>query len=226
MRRDAVSVFSVRPSGKVSRTAGQLVLAFALAVLGVLVVGCSSSAPGETGSADEPTAATVDAVAPSTGVSVGQDAVLDGEEEDPEAVQDAYLADGVLTDEEYEAAFNAFMDCANDGGARVEIRGVDPESGQILYRMWYDEGYEIGEACYNKHFQWVDGWFQTTDPVMLRQGEERVRDGWTRHIVPCLESFGIEVPEHLDGTENMEETDEATPFYDLFFEYVKAGSCE
>lgn len=141
------------------------------------------------------------------------------------AAQRDYLADQVLTREEYAEAFADFMRCANDGGGHVEISDVDPESGQITYVI-LEEGHETAMACYEMHFLAVDTWFQTTDPVALRQEVERNRSAWRQYVVPCLERFGVDVPEHLDGSEINQENSEASPFYDIYNEYSLAGSCE
>lgn len=141
------------------------------------------------------------------------------------AAQREYLADQVLMLEEYEAAFNAFMTCANDAGGHVKIVSIDPESGQISYEMW-EEGYEAAMACYEMHFLAVDTWFQTTDPTALRREAERNRSTWRQYVVPCLERFGVDVPAHLDGTERSRENPAAIPFLDIYDEHNVAGNCE
>lgn len=138
------------------------------------------------------------------------------------AQQRAYLEDELLTDEEYEAAFAAFMNCANSSGGTVERRSVDPVSGQIIYVI-YDEGFEVADECYWMHFDLVDGWFQRTNPVLLERDARSERDNWASSVVPCLERFGVEVPSHLDGSED---DGEAGPFYRRYVELLQAGSCE
>ncbi len=157
---------------------------------------------------------------------VSSPAVADGDARDAAlAEQLDYLADQVLTREEYAEAFANFMRCANEGGGHVEISDVDPESGQITYVI-LEDGHETAMACYEMHFLAVDTWFQTTDPVALRQEVERNRSAWRQYVVPCLERFGVHVPEHLDGSEIYRENSEASPFYDIYNEYSLAGSCE
>lgn len=155
----------------------------------------------------------------------GGDVVDDDVREAALAVQQGYLSDGVLMPDEYERAFNTFMACANDGGARVEIRRVDPESGQILYTMW-NEGKEIADGCYRLHFADVDRWFQTTNPVLLAQEQEENRAEWRDHVVPCLERHGVDVPAHLDGTEITDDNHEAMPYYTQYDEHSLAGTSE
>lgn len=167
-----------------------------------------------------PTVVTTD---PST--SLEEESSASGGEDDPAEMQRGFLEDGELTSEEYEAAFNAFMDCANVGGARVEIRRVDPESGQILYTMW-DEGKEIADECYWQYFSEVDLWFQTTNSVLVAREEAEHRAEWRDYVLPCLERFGVTVPAHLDGTELTRENPEALPFHRQYSEHLMAGTCE
>ncbi len=138
------------------------------------------------------------------------------------AQQQAYLEDEVLTEGEYEAAFTAFVNCANEGGGTVERRGVDPVSGLISYVI-YDEGYEVADQCYWMHFDLVDGWFQRTNPAVRERDARTARDNWTNSVVPCLERFGVDVPDHLDGNDD---SGELGPFYRRYVELLQAGSCE
>lgn len=198
----------------------------AVLIAGLLLVACSSSASGEGESADAPAAESAETVVPSTVVGPGDAGGFNLEESDEAALerQYGYLEDGVLTDEEYDAAFRAFMDCANRRGAHVEIRGVDPDSGQIRYSN--SEEFETAEECYWTHFGEVDAWFQTTNPAVLQQMDEEDRRVWSDLVVPCLTRFGVNVPDHLDGTELTLENDAAASFMELYLEHLEAGSCE
>lgn len=197
-----------------------LVRLLALAAF-ALLVSCSSMPSGESGLADdvEPPEADLGALTTTAGAERG---VSDYEEALDR--QYSYLEDEVLTDEEYQAAFGTFMACANERGAEVEISRVDPESGQIFYNSW-EADLELVNECYELHFEEVDYWFQTTNPVVLQQMDEEDRRVWLDHVVPCLTRFGVDVPDHLDGTEISHENDVATQFYDLYFDYVDADSC-
>ncbi len=194
--------------------------------IGSVPVGLAVSST--TSGAPDTSAASATPALPSSAGAVdagGGDVVDDEVREAALAVQHGYLSDGELTSEEYEAAFNAFMVCANDGGARVEIRRVDPELGQILYSTW-NEGKEIADECYWRHFADVDRWFQTTNPVLLAQEAERNRERWQTSVLPCLTRFGVEVPAHLDGTELTRDNPEALPFHRQYQEHLLAGTCE
>lgn len=73
--------------------------------------------------------------------------------------QDGILRDGVVTPEEYRAAFDRFVTCSPDGS--IEEIETDPDTGVISY-TFSDAVLVAVDRCYSQMFGRVDAAFQTT----------------------------------------------------------------
>lgn len=151
-------------------------------VILALVVGVAASCGGGAPAAERN--ADISTLAATT--SVGAD-----QSDDP-------LADGVVTVDEYRAAFDAFVACVEGVGEVVEIYDRDPVSGAVSYGTY--TMLSIGSTadptnlCYNEHFARVEMVFQMTDPTFLAVQEQREAESFELYGRPCLESIGVSVP--------------------------------
>lgn len=73
--------------------------------------------------------------------------------------QDGILRDGVVTAEEYRAAFDRFVTCSPDGS--IEQIETDPDTGVISY-TFSNAVLAAVDRCYSQVFGRVDAAFQTT----------------------------------------------------------------
>lgn len=98
----------------------------------------------------------------------------------------AEMADGVVTAEEYHAAFGRYAACVAEGGFEVEVLGE--EYGLIEARLLY-EAVEAGVdgPCYDAEYRLVDMQWQL-DHIDTSSTAEVARR--------CLLTHGLEVPEH------------------------------
>lgn len=75
---------------------------------------------------------------------------------DPPPTQEEILADGVVSDDEYEVAFWTFVQCAEAGGVEFVRIGLEPD-GHYGYAH---TGGPAADACYDEHFLDVDRTWQ------------------------------------------------------------------
>jgi hypothetical protein len=106
----------------------------------------------------------------------------------PSAAQQAEMADGVVTEAEYQAAFARFSQCMTDAG--YPLGGV----GQMGYLINYyssDAAYTAGvdRQCYESEFMQVDSTWQ-----VAHEDESETATILRR----CLEENGIPAPEHME----------------------------
>lgn len=79
---------------------------------------------------------------------------------DPRPTQDEALADGEISDEEYELAFWTYVECAERAGAAFGTIRRD-EGGQFHYSVRTE--FQAADACYNQHFFDVDRVWQVAN---------------------------------------------------------------
>ncbi|WP_419839339.1 hypothetical protein [Candidatus Poriferisodalis sp.] len=132
------------------------------------------------------------------------------------------LQDERVSDDEYVAAYEAFVSCSRGLGADVIERGRDARTGLIRYG-YSDEHADIVRKCNSWHFARIDAWVQTRDPDVHEERRAESVRWFEEDVVPCLERFGIEVPDHLTGEQ---EDPEEREYWTQYSDYVMTGDCE
>lgn len=132
------------------------------------------------------------------------------------------LQDEHVSDDEYLAAYEAFVSCASGFGAEVIEHGRDPSTGLIGYG-YSNEHADIVRKCNSWHFARIDAWVQTRHPEVQEERQAESVRWFKEDVVPCLEQFGIEVPEHLTGEQ---EDPEEREYWTQYSDYVVTGDCE
>jgi hypothetical protein len=118
------------------------------------------------------------------------------------------FADGVVTLQEYTAAFAEFEACANSTSLTVVNVTTDPATGLIQYgtvgELTFsgpDNGSEL-DRCYRTYFSETEATWQTTDPAVVAQSDAESLETFKRDLQPCLEANGYEVPDDIaSGTQ-------------------------
>lgn len=107
---------------------------------------------------------------------------------EPSAAQQAEMADGVITEAEYQAAFARFSQCMSDAG--YPLSGVGP-LGPLMNYSTSDAAWIAGadRQCYESEFMQVDSTWQ-----LEHQDESETATILRR----CLEENGIPAPEHME----------------------------
>jgi hypothetical protein len=120
---------------------------------------------------------------------------------EPSAAQQAALADGVVTREEYRAGFDRYVACMTDLGFPVSLSGTDLEV--ISYAIPGDAGSSgAANRCYEAEFQLVDIEWQLAHPQRSEEQMAAFMDlevsraeylaGFDR-FVECLAPLGLTV---------------------------------
>ena len=89
---------------------------------------------------------------PLWGISVPHNAPISSAQRDA-------LADGAVTNDEYQASFRRFSACLSQGGFTVMEN--DAVNEVIQYGVPAAAG-KLNDTCYTKEFQWVDGVWQAS----------------------------------------------------------------
>lgn len=132
------------------------------------------------------------------------------------------LHDEHVSDDEYLAAYEAFVSCASGFGAEVIERGRDPRTGLIGYG-YSNEHADIVRKCNSWHFARIDAWIQTRHPEVQEERQAESVRWFKEDVVPCLARFGVEVPDHLTGEQ---EDPEEREYWTQYSDYVMTGDCE
>jgi hypothetical protein len=105
----------------------------------------------------------------------------------PSAAQQAEMADGVVTYEEYHAAFDRFAACMSAAGYPVQGAG---QLGDLMYYSTSDAAYTAGvdRQCYESEFMQVDSTWQIAHED-TSETAQFLRD--------CLAENGIEPPQTM-----------------------------
>lgn len=160
----------------------------------VVLAGCSGA---DTTSPDQPSS-DVDR----------QVAAAPGSEEVPPQ-QRQYFADNNITLDEYQEAYSAFVQCANDAGVGDHIRehGRDAATGLINFStqtMILPPGQSTGtplNECFITYFAHTETAFQLSDPAVLEAGEQEQMSIFNTGYRPCLEHIGVEIPSDLEPSD-------------------------
>ncbi|MCE9622818.1 MAG: hypothetical protein K8R99_10770 [Actinomycetia bacterium] len=119
----------------------------------------------------------------------------------PEQQRDL-LSDGVVTVDEYEAAFHNFEACAREHGGYVKY-SLSQFTGEFIYETSGDL-LPIGDTgggdvnkCYQAYFAQTEVLFSSTNPQVLANLDAEQIAFFNETIRPCLESAGVEVPDNL-----------------------------
>lgn len=150
-----------------------LVVGALVALLGV--VGCSSGSPSGSPSASKN--------------PLSYNTIMDEKGAEPaSAEQEAVLADGNVTYDEYKSSFQRFVSCVKQGGYEINLSGEENQvqdysvpSGAV------DDGIDL--KCYTKEFANIDMWWQ---------GDRRAV-AENPLILACLQKLGVE-PEQVPST--------------------------
>ena len=107
---------------------------------------------------------------------------------EPSAAQQAEMADGVVTYEEYHAAFDRFSQCMSDAG--YPLMGAGP-LGDLMNYATSNEAYLAGvdQQCYIAEFMTVDSTWQVAHED-TSETAQFLRD--------CLAEHGIEPPQTME----------------------------
>jgi hypothetical protein len=122
------------------------------------------------------------------------------------AEQQAAFADSAISLQEYEAAFQQFVECA-DGAvtevARDEVTGsiTYQSSGELLVPG--EKGGSAANDCYQRYFVQTEVAFQLTDAAVQDAEPSEQMKIFNDGFRPCLDLIGVEVPADLEfGDEN------------------------
>ncbi len=141
--------------------------------------------------------------------------------------QQPYFDDGVVTLDEYQAAFDAFRTCAVARNKEVDETNRDPASGVIMYAT-SEELLDTtsGDSndtttCYVRHFMATEIEFQQTDSAALDAASSQQLRDFEQLLAPCLTENGFEIPLDLRaGSQAYEELSAE------FNRLALAGKCE
>ena len=117
--------------------------------------------------------------------------------------QRAAFADGKISLQEYQQAFEQFRSCALAGGGYVEETQRDPTTGEIQYGsrgMILPPGESNGtveNGCYQMFFAQTEVAFSATDPGVARSTDADQMRNFNQNFRPCLDHLGVAVPPDL-----------------------------
>ncbi|VAW09331.1 hypothetical protein MNBD_ACTINO02-3189, partial [hydrothermal vent metagenome] len=120
-------------------------------------------------------------------------AFLDRLGDDVPVSQAAALEDGVITFEEYEAAYERTVACMRDSG--LVVKGPKPENAGRFLTYSFQAGVggaEADEPCRREHLDLVNGlWLAQAVP------SEAEAEVMAREYAACLRSAGVDVEDNL-----------------------------
>jgi len=122
------------------------------------------------------------------------------------AKQAQYFEDNKVTLDEYQEAFGAFVQCAEDAGIGGDLRewSRDVATGLIEYTtqtLLLPPGQSDDTPlndCYQSWFAHTEVAFQISDPAVLAAEPQEQLDFFNQNYRPCLEQIDVEVPDDLE----------------------------
>lgn len=123
--------------------------------------------------------------------------------------QRAYFEDGKVTLQDYQEAWGAFVQCAQDAGVAdvLHEHDRDPVTGMINYSVssYSDEllppgrfnGSKLND-CYQRWFAHTEMAFQLSDPAVLAAEPAEQMKFFDDYLRPCLGQLGVDVPNDLE----------------------------
>ena len=140
--------------------------------------------------------------------------------------QRAAFADGKISLQEYQQAFEQFRSCAIAGGGYVEETERDPTTGEIQYGsrgMILPPGQANGtveNGCYQRFFAQTEITFSATNTGVLGSTDDDQMRVFDQNFRPCLDHLGVPVPADLKFNDK-----NWIPLLDQVTDAINSGKC-